>query len=331
MSIADKDQIQEKLAIPYYQVAKQALMNWNGLSEEEAEKIIKYQSFEEIESKVYAKGSMDYAIEGIAKSLSLNENDSNSLSDAVYNGNSEKNGDALKGLKSKIEESKFNPNDLIMDTLFHVHDAWVKDNVKKFDSREKKHQHMPSELIGWKEVKADLLFVKPIFEAAGIEVNEKTLEQVYNNRVKEFFLNNNIKTKEDLAALIQKGEEFYEPLKGYGDTSITDPETIKSKVIPQIEEKGIGSIEGKRKEIISQIISNPSQEDLSRLTDEENEQIEKTIEQEVSSATEQRDELHQKNAIVQRIMSLAKKRSELKMEIAEEEKTKEKNVHDFNE
>ena len=70
-----------------------------------------------------------------------------------------------------------NAVNLIMDTLFHVHDGWVKDNVKKFNAREKKHQHMPSELIGWNEAKADLLFVRPIFEAAGIEVNEEELEQ----------------------------------------------------------------------------------------------------------------------------------------------------------
>lgn len=40
----------EKMNIPYYQVAKKALMNWNGLNEEEANKLIENSSFEEIEA-----------------------------------------------------------------------------------------------------------------------------------------------------------------------------------------------------------------------------------------------------------------------------------------
>lgn len=333
----------KKLNIPYYQVAKQALMNWNGLSEEQAQKIILEQSFEEIDSQVYARGSMDYAIEGIKSSLGLSDKDVSELSTFVYNGGQSKiidwlreNNEMAHRLEQKtngqsIITNKTLVNNLIMDTLFHVHDGWVQDNVKKFNAREKKHQHMPSELIGWKEAKADLLFVRPIFEAAGIEVNEEELEQVYNGRVKEFFLDRGIQTARNLSDSITQGEEFYPALKGYGDILgiINDPEYVNERIIPAIEQQGVGNIEEIRRNIVLQIVSNPVPEDVARLSDEEKALVEQSLGQEVSTLTAQRDELHQKNSIVQRIMALAKRRRIIKEEISMEEQRKSENLHEF--
>ena len=121
-----------KLRIPYYQVAEQALMNWNGLSKDDADNIINTQSFDEIELQVYATGSMNYAIEGIKKSLGLSDEDAKGLSEFVYEG---KKCNFTDNWKKKAENSglqgleiKKDFNNLIMDTLFHVHDGWVKDN-----------------------------------------------------------------------------------------------------------------------------------------------------------------------------------------------------------
>ena len=334
---------QNKQNIPYYQVAKQALMNWNGLSEEEAKKVISSQSFDEIESQVYAKGSMDYAVEGIKVSAGLSDKDAEELSTFIYEGGQSK---VIDNWKKMIElqdsslgmEGAYNTkhnkemfNNLIMDTLFHVHDGWVQDNVKKFNAREKKHQHMPSELIGWKEAKADLLFVRPIFEAAGIEVNEEELEQVYNGRVKDFFLNRGIKTARNLSDSITQGEKFYPALEEYGEilTTINDPEYVDEKIIPAIEQQGIGNIEEVRRNIVSQIISNPVPEDVERLSDEEKSIVEQAVGQEISTLTAQRDELQQKNSIVQRIKDLANRRKSIKKEISIEEQRKSENLHDF--
>ena len=338
-----QEKSQNKQNIPYYQVAKQALMNWNGLSEEEAKKVIFSQSFDEIESQLYAKGSMDYAVEGIKSSLGLSDRDVDELSTFIYEGGQSK---VIDNWKKMIElqdsslgmEGAYNAkhnkemfNNLIMDTLFHVHDGWVQDNVKKFNAREKKHQHMPSELIGWKEAKADLLFVRPIFEAAGIEVNEEELEQVYNGRVKDFFLNRGIKTARNLSDSITQGEEFYPALEGYGEilTTINDPEYVDEKIIPAIEQQGIGNIEEVRRNIVSQIISNPVPEDVERLSDEEKSIVEQALGQELSTLTAQRDELQQKNSIVQRIMALTNRRRDIKKEISIEEQRKSENLHEF--
>lgn len=366
-----QEKSQFKTNIPYYQVAKQALMNWNGLSEEEAKKIISQQSFDSIDSQVYAKGSMDYAIQAIANSFATRNAEINKreeefsrvaingnpdsvsrlntdidelmagLSEYVYNGGQSEIAEDMKRAAETMSDPraysydkraiKEQYNNMIMDTLFAVHDGWVKDNVKKFNAREKKHQHMPSELIGWKEAKADLLFVRPIFESAGIEVNEEELEQVYNGRVKEFFLNYGIKSARNLSDSITQGEEFYPALEGYGEilTTINDPDYVDEKIIPAIEQQGIGNIEEIRKNIVSQIISNPVPEDVARLSDEEKAKVEQSLGQEVSTLTAQRDELHQKNSIVQGIMALANRRRTIKKEISIEEQRKSENIHEF--
>lgn len=332
----------DKSNIPYYNVAKQALMNWNGLSEEEADKIISEQTFSQLEGQVYAKGSMDYAIEAIATQSSVRKLGKESeLADFVYNGGESA---IIDGIKKDAEfmndenmyqwersDMRKRYNNMIMDTLFAVHDGWVQDNVKKFNAREKKHQHMPSELIGWKEAKADLLFVRPIFETAGIEVNEEELEQVYNCRVKDFFLNRGIKTARNLSDSITQGEEFYPALEGYGEilTTINDPDYVDEKIIPAIEQQGIGNIEEVRSNIVSQIISNPVPEDVERLSDEEKSLVEQSLGQEVSTLAEQRDELQQKNSIVQRIMTLVNRRRAIKKEISIEEQRKSENLHEF--
>lgn len=60
-----------KFSVPYNIVAKDALMNWNGLSEEEANKVINESTFDEIESQVGAVGSMTYAVDAIVDKLDL--------------------------------------------------------------------------------------------------------------------------------------------------------------------------------------------------------------------------------------------------------------------
>ena len=70
-------------------------------------------------------------------------------------------------------------------------------------------------------------------------------------------------------------------------------------------------------------------EDVARLSDKEKAQVEQYLGQEVSTLTAQRDELHQKNSIIQRIMALANRRKSIKKEISIEEQKKSENLHEF--
>ena len=74
------------MATPYQNVAKAALINWNGLSEGEANAKIQTESVQELESQVYAMDSMKYAVVGIAKQVGLNEEETTNFFEAVING-----------------------------------------------------------------------------------------------------------------------------------------------------------------------------------------------------------------------------------------------------
>ena len=257
-----------KLDLPYYKVAKQCLMNWGnaqsnwvGLSEQEADEIILTQSFDEIDPQVDAAYSINCAIDGILGAFVDNqvfpldyELEKKNLSDFVYNGGESKIVDELK----RINETSTTPksaeriiHNIVLIALYATHDGWVEkeSNKKKFMKRDSKFQHMPLELIGWEEVKKDLLFIKPIFEKIGIEINEELLEQLYNQRVESFVVRqHDLHNSEDLAKLISQGENFYPSLAGYSDEALDLINNKPEIVVESIETKGIGKIEDIRKQ-----------------------------------------------------------------------------------
>ena len=147
---------------------------------------------------------------------------------------------------NKINELD-DPNELIISALSEIHDGWVRKHESRFgqEGRNKQYQHMPLELIGFKEAQIDLLFLSPILEACGVEYNLEELEQTYNAAVIRFFRERGITTSEDLVPFIQKGAEFYKALEGQDSitTYLANPDNVRTVIIPSIEDKGIGSVE----------------------------------------------------------------------------------------
>ena len=337
-----------KLDIPYNKVALKALMQWNGLSQEEAEKFILENDFEEIESKVFAKNSMESAISAIneiykryssgngpGNSFKINSvsgplrnmvfrgTSSKLLNDKVHNEMAfqftrlKKYPDIIKYFDSTIPEN-------IIEILSAVHDGWVKDNAKSFFTkkadRKQQYQFLPLELIGWEEAKSDLLFVQPILESLGIEVKESELEQAYNKRVKQFFLDRDIKSEEDLVGQISMGAEFYPALKGEQDIvqAFSDETFVRGSMMPQIKEKGIGSVDSVRKNIvIKQVAKDPLNEDIERLTDEEVFEMESNVDKELSGLQEEYRVLTERERAVQRFKEKIGTKKEIEAQIAQ--------------
>ena len=155
-------------------------MSWNGLSEEEATKKVQESSNEELEQQVYAEGSINYAIKGFQKYSQeylknkqgygepITDHDVELFKEVVMTGKYRYGSvqdfyDIMRN-KMGIDLDRSNVENLVLSVLSNIHDGWVKDNQKKFFARDKKYQHMPIELIGWKEAKNDLLFLKPMLE-----------------------------------------------------------------------------------------------------------------------------------------------------------------------
>ncbi len=252
--VEDAEQ-QKEIAItdvPYHKAAKEAIMAWNGASEEEATAAIESQSYDQLENQCWATGSMESGLKGMLKYLQeqgvdvsdINPDDlhadvfgpAEATESVAQTGALAALGEKIKGLEA--------PEALVVDTLSTIHDDWTRSpgNAKKFFARDKKYQHMPIELIGWKEAKSDLLFLKPILEGAGVEVSDDELQISYYERVAAFQKEHGTETPDGLTAAIQKGADFYSALEG--QTEITDfmatPEGAAT-VAQQIAEKGIGS------------------------------------------------------------------------------------------
>ena len=257
----------DRSSIPYYQVAREALIKWNGLTDEQADKIIEESSFEEIESQVYAQGSMTYAVNAIGKKLGLNDEEIARFADEVFG---RKDSTEMMGkLHKELGKANFgeylsnkqnNMPKLIVDTMEAVHDGWVEDNAKIFltkkADRGQQYQYLPLELIGWDEAKSDLLFIKPIINAIGGYVDEAEVKEECNRRTIEFFkrysdrgmdgtLGMSIHNLEDLGNWIAENGLEYDAWDAEIDdkgtslwNAMQNRELMLGTILPQLREKG---------------------------------------------------------------------------------------------
>lgn len=233
-----------KVGDVYGKVAKEALMNWNGLTEEQANEELK-KPFSEVDGQVWAQGSMNSALESIKriaekKGLGITDEEMEEFKNAVYHEGED--AEIFKTIREKTENG-IEENDVVT-ILSDIHDQWVKDNPKKFlqEGRNRQYQHMPIELIGWKESTSDLLFVKPILESMGKSINEQDLEQAYNDRVKTFLDEKGINSLEQLEQAISKGKDFYPALQGQEEISekLAEDTQLVEKIAGDVSERGIG-------------------------------------------------------------------------------------------
>jgi len=212
------------MRIPYKEIAFYALREWNGLSEEEANKKVNLFTWKELETEVYAKSSIDHAIDSIIANFHLTEEDKIALSKAVYEGPVDapifsKIGALFKDLRD--EET------MVLGFLTDIHNGWVIDNSsektfnKKKDSK-KLRQYVPLPLLGYSEAMKDFIFLKPILDACGVDVNNLQLEGAYYLRMHDFLNAHRIYSLNDLEARIATGHEFYPSL----------PKELADRLIP---------------------------------------------------------------------------------------------------
>ena len=196
----------------YREVAATAIQNWYLWSmspeegEREARRIASTESVSEMEESkehgVWGKSSITAAIESLVKHLGSSKS-AEELVSAIYEERDEEVAEGLQTVKNSI-----NINRLIVNVLRDVHDQWCIDNAKKFfaEGRNKQFQHLPLELIGWKEAKLDLVFLRPIFQKLGIEIDEKALEEEYKQAQGEFLKAHGLISKEAVKEYVAGGE-----------------------------------------------------------------------------------------------------------------------------
>lgn len=216
------------MRVPYKEIALFALVKWNGISEKEAQVMIEKLSIGELEEKVFAKKSVNHAIDSIAQRLNLRKDEKEAFTIAVYYGPEN------APIFAKVGQLLQNQGDietLVLDILSDIHDGWVVDNsdektFNKKKDRKQLRQYLPLPLIGYNEVESDLVFLKPILASCGIDTDLLRLEESYHNGVDFFIRNNDLTSFDKLLYAISEGREFYPVL----------PSTLESKLVPLSEE-----------------------------------------------------------------------------------------------
>ena len=216
------------MRVPYKEIAFFALVKWNGKSEEEALEMINTLPVDELEKSVGAKDSVNHAIDSIAAKLNLSEEDKKAFSDAVYNGPEDapifsKVGQLLNGQKNK--------EGFVLGVLSDIHDGWVVDNssektFNKKKDRKQLRQYLPLPLIGFNEVKSDLIFLKPILASCGLDTDSLRLEGSYHELVHNYIRENDLATFQKLIDAVHKGRKFYPVL----------PEELEERLKPLSQE-----------------------------------------------------------------------------------------------
>ena len=159
-------------------------------------------------------------------------------------------------VKNGIESN--NTEKCILEILGHIHDNWMIQNQHNFQlimkdketgefkrnedgslkRRNKDYQFVDLRMMPFNKdgAVADLIFLRPILEACGVEIDMQKLEQEFNEEQERFFAEKGIDSFEDLCDYLSKGSESNEVLKDLvsGDEEITTPDGEKHT--PTIDE-----------------------------------------------------------------------------------------------
>ena len=196
---------------PYFQASREALINWNGMSPEQADFTIQVSTPEQIESQTYARNSVAAAAYSLGEMFGLTPEqntvfmqeclgdiDTHEMTDLVQERIQE------QMMTRNPEQAQYFAATIAVEMADATHANWTGDNAGAFDGkkadRRQQHQFTPSAFIGTKEMMADLLFIKPVLEHVGVEVNEAEIKKAYYD-----------KSLEDMKLYHQSFPDGYQP------------------------------------------------------------------------------------------------------------------------
>ena len=181
---------------------------------------------------ITAKNTIEAASKGIVKGLRDRNisfidgepiNDAAEvLKDAIINYDNFENIEVFEILKDALKQVS-DKEKFVLEILDKIHKDWIAKNATRptFDkkrSNEQIHQYLDTYFIGWNEVLKDLLFVEPILNIGGMEIDKDKLEEEYYNKIENIILENNLGSEEDFIKLAISQTEDNTPLM---DESVT--------------------------------------------------------------------------------------------------------------
>lgn len=248
--------------MPYRVIAEQAIEEWYLSLGPEPHELAYNESIEDLENgidqKMYGVGgkpSIVSGVDGIVSHLKkigiqLPDNITEQFTSEIMSGKGTEDSQIYNIIGNALDEVP-NMEELVLDSLVVTHDDWVERSsteatFAKKESKDQLHQYLPLELIGWDEAAKDLLFLEPILNACGKDIDIEKLKEAYNQRTLKFLEENNIKNQDDLKQYILNGQ--YEALSRTESgiefkNRLTEDENLLAKMMENINKKGIGSVE----------------------------------------------------------------------------------------
>lgn len=183
----------------YLEIARSCLDNWyTDMPEREKEALLSRADFDELESYIGAKGSIEAAIKGFnngCRAAMLPDYfflspDSFMQEVIIGDQNSQdwqKHFDKIK-YSATFKDPYYlaEASVLALDT---IHNEWVKANTEKYFDQKRKNKRfmfMPLPLIGWTEARKDLLFLMPILNVVGFKLSEDDIRDTYDYMCRKF-------------------------------------------------------------------------------------------------------------------------------------------------
>ena len=232
----------------YREIARDCLVNWMGMSTEEANSVCEEETIQALEEGngnrygVGAMGSINAALSYIVVRLAMEPDHAEKFREAIINGP-----DDCGVLKQVREEALAisNEENFELLALAAIHDSWEKDNANEKTIEKKKgkgqlRQYAPLELIGFNEVKSDLIFLEPILDRMGISIDIRALEEEYNKRSAAFCNEHNLHSQEDIEAYIATGEylDYCGVEKANIDRLVKEKGVVASGIVANLKASG---------------------------------------------------------------------------------------------
>ena len=189
---------------------------------EEAKDKAKQKCSEEAISKRHEEGNTSFeselaAISAIQEITGLTAEEAEQLDEDIFTNRHESvAGDLRDKILTAFREK--GTEDAIIEALCSIHNNWMKNHGNNFQKpgRDKDYQFVDLRLMSFGDdgATADLIFLRPILESCGIEIDMDKLEQRFNEMQVEFLEEKGLDTPEAVRDYLAKGSESNEVLEG---------------------------------------------------------------------------------------------------------------------
>lgn len=212
----------------YARAAVEALVRWNKMDREEAERVVAEKPREELEKMCWAEGSVKAGFQLLMRKFRENGVEISPEQEQEYYSvilDGPEDSPLMAELSGHLQG--MDRKELAKEALVEIHDNWVRTKegklIESFVEGSKragsKFMHTPLELIGWETVESDYVFLESVMQTMGISMPREEIKAAYEEMQAAYMDKNNIHSKEDLAKHVAELPNNYEAVSGYSPES----------------------------------------------------------------------------------------------------------------